>query len=320
MDSVAGDVSAVSVEVTTSGRSVFPENAGRFDHSASTQLLVFVYLTGSAALVETRRLGVFRRMPATPTTAMSIVLGERLGRVAVALVQGIAIVAGTSLLFGVRSGDPLVAGAMLLVFAVVAGGAGMVLVSVFGTEQQVGGAALMLGIGFAALGGSMVLLELSGEHRAAQGARHAARVGEQRVRRAGPARRSGGRAARDRLADRLRGRAVRTGLVVPASRLVPARSGCVPFAAPSEVSQRTDEVHRDHHRPPALAAVDGLSRPTGEICPRHPGEHDLHRAQRQDAAPLGGGHLQPSPVPLHTGQRPPVARVATESLCPGWRT
>jgi ABC-2 type transport system permease protein len=39
----------------------------------------------------------------------------------------------------------------------------MVLGSVFRTEQQVGGAALLLGIGFAALGGSMVPLELFGD-------------------------------------------------------------------------------------------------------------------------------------------------------------
>lgn len=166
VDSVVDAVPPVSVEVTTSGRSAFPESAGRFDTSASTQLLLFVFLTaltGSAALVETRRLGVSRRMLATPTTSTAIVLGEGLGRVAVALVQGVVIVAGTSLLFGVRWGDPIAAGVLLLVFALVAGGAGMVLGAVFRTEQQVGAAALMLGIGFAALGGSMVPLELFGD-------------------------------------------------------------------------------------------------------------------------------------------------------------
>jgi ABC-2 type transport system permease protein len=165
VDSVAKSVPPVSVATTTTGETLFPTNLGMFSLGASSQLLLFMFLTAmnsSVALIETRRLGVSRRMVATPTSAATIVLGEGLGRVAIALVQGVFIVAGTSLLFGVRWGDPVAAGALLLLFALVAGGAGMLLGSVFRTEQQAGGFGVLFALGLAALGGCMVPLELFG--------------------------------------------------------------------------------------------------------------------------------------------------------------
>jgi ABC-2 type transport system permease protein len=124
-------------------------------------------LTGSVALIETRRLGVSRRILATPTAARTILAGEALGRIGIALVQGLIIMIGSALLFGVGWGDPLGAGALLIAFALVGSGAGMLMGSVFRTEQQAGAVGVLLGIGLAALGGSMLPLELfSGTMRA----------------------------------------------------------------------------------------------------------------------------------------------------------
>lgn len=156
-------VDSVRVEpvgVTASGGA---RTVGLFDAGAANQLLLFVFLTAltsSAALVETRRLGVARRMLATPTTAGSVVAGEGLGRVAVAAVQGIAIVVGTWLLFGVRWGDPVAVALVVTAFALVAGAAGMLLGAVLRTGEQVGGVGVLLGLGLGALGGCMVPLEL----------------------------------------------------------------------------------------------------------------------------------------------------------------
>lgn len=165
VDSVTEAVPPVSVSTTTTGEALFPADLGMFSLGASSQLLLFMFLTAlnsSVALIETRRLGLSRRMVATPTSAATIVLGEGLGRVAVALAQGVFILVGTSLLFGVRWGDPFAAGALLLLFALVAGGAGMLLGSVFRTEQQAGGVGVLLALGLAALGGCMVPLEFFG--------------------------------------------------------------------------------------------------------------------------------------------------------------
>jgi ABC-2 type transport system permease protein len=162
-DEVAPLLPAVDVRVTTVGEALFPEDLGRFDIGASSQLLLFVFLTslvGATALIETRRYGVSRRMLATPTTTRTILLGEALGRIAVALVQGLVIMLGAGLLFGVEWGDPIGAAALLAVFALTASGAAMVMGSLLRTEQQAAGIGIMLGLGLAALGGSMLPIEL----------------------------------------------------------------------------------------------------------------------------------------------------------------
>lgn len=73
-------VPGVDVEVSTSGRATFAEYEalGAFDLGASQQPLLFTFLTslsGSAALIEARRLGITRRMLSTPTSARQVLVG-----------------------------------------------------------------------------------------------------------------------------------------------------------------------------------------------------------------------------------------------------
>ena len=138
------------------------QTEGRFDQGASTQLLLFVFvnsLAASAALVQVRRLGLTRRMLATPTPVRSVLLGEGLGRFLLAAVQALFIVIAAWLLFGVNWGDPLAAGAVIAAFSLVATGAALLFGAVLSNEQQAG-ALLPLGLGLAALGGCMVPLEV----------------------------------------------------------------------------------------------------------------------------------------------------------------
>ena len=83
------EVGGVRVESTVAGEpAVRRASSGQFDLGAQQQLMLFMFLTslaGSAALVQTRRLGIARRMFATPTSVRTILLGEGLGRFAVAL-------------------------------------------------------------------------------------------------------------------------------------------------------------------------------------------------------------------------------------------
>ena len=156
-------IPAVNVRVTRAGEALFPEELGKFDMGATSQLLLFVFLTsltGSVALIETRQLGLSRRMLSTPTPVRTILMGEALGRIAVALLQGVIIMVGSGLLFGVNWGNTVGAGLVLVFFAFVGAGAGMVVGSVFSTEQQAIPIALLAGLGLAAIGGSMVPLEI----------------------------------------------------------------------------------------------------------------------------------------------------------------
>lgn len=161
-DAVAAGTAAMEVSTTTVGSAALPDDLGRFDLGASSQLLLFVFITSmttSAALIETRRLGVARRMFATPTRVATIVAGEALGRIAVAVAQGLVIMAGAALVFGVAWGSPVAAALLMVLFASVAGGAGLLLGALARTPQQSIAFGLLLGLGLSALGGSMMPLE-----------------------------------------------------------------------------------------------------------------------------------------------------------------
>lgn len=136
---------------------------GQFDLGASTQLLLFVFITamtGSAAVVQARRWGILDRVMVGPTGPGTVVAGLGLGQLAVAGVQALVIVAATTLLFGVDWGDPVASAAIVVAFSTVAAAAGLLLGALLRNEEQVGGIGVPLSLGLAAIGGSMVPLEL----------------------------------------------------------------------------------------------------------------------------------------------------------------
>lgn len=154
---------AVTVEAHVAGRgTAASEPVGRFDLGAASQLVLFTFvnsLAGSVALIQTRILGVSRRMLSTPTPARHILLGEAGGRFGVAMMQGLFIIGAATLLFGVRWGDPVAAGALIVAFGLVATGAAMLAGASLSNEQQAG-ALTPFALALAALGGCMVPLEV----------------------------------------------------------------------------------------------------------------------------------------------------------------
>jgi ABC-2 type transport system permease protein len=160
---IAPAVPAVTVTQATAGKSLFPSTLGQFDLAASSELLLFLFLialTGSVALIETRRLGLSRRMLATPTSPAVVIAGETLGRALVACVQALVIIFGTVLLFGVHWGQPAGVAAIVILYILAAAGAGIFVGALFRNEQQAIGICLLLGLGLGALGGCMVPLEI----------------------------------------------------------------------------------------------------------------------------------------------------------------
>jgi len=139
------------------------EGLQQFDLGASSQLFLFTFLTAltaGVALIQTRQLGVARRMASTPTPIGAIVTGQAAGRVLVALTQAAYIIVATWLLFRVNWGQPLATGVVVVLFCLVAGGAGMLLGATLRNESQAAGVGVGAGLGLAALGGSMVPLEI----------------------------------------------------------------------------------------------------------------------------------------------------------------
>lgn len=160
--SVAASIPLIAVRLTDPTGAAYPQAQGQFATSASTQLLLFIFftsLTGASTLIETRRLGVARRMLSTPTSVRTVLLGAGLGRLAIAVLQALLIMLG-ALALGVSWGNPLAAALLVFAFCLVGSGAGLLVGSALANEQQARAVAFLFGLGLAALGGSMVPLEV----------------------------------------------------------------------------------------------------------------------------------------------------------------
>ena len=156
-------VPEIAIAVTTLGESPFPEALLGFGLGAQSQLVLFMFVTSMSAaaqLILSRQLGVSARMVSTPTTIGTIVVGEALGRFGVAMLQGLFIVVATAIGFGVSWGDPLAAGAIIVLFAAVGAGAAMLVGSVVNNAEQAAGIGVFAGLGIAAIGGAMAPPEI----------------------------------------------------------------------------------------------------------------------------------------------------------------
>jgi ABC-2 type transport system permease protein len=129
-----------------------------FEYTAPANLVLFVFitsLTSAAGVVESKRLGITRRMLGTPTRAGTILLGEALGRFAVAALQSIYIFVLGALLFGVDFGNPLGAAVLVVLFALVATTFAMLAGTLVRTPEQLGSIAPPAGIAMGMLAGCM---------------------------------------------------------------------------------------------------------------------------------------------------------------------
>ncbi|MGW5470054.1 ABC transporter permease [Streptomyces chartreusis] len=129
-----------------------------YSYSTPTMLVMFVFinaLAGGAAIVQTRRTGVYARALAAPVTARTLVFGETVAHLLLAVLQSLLIVGIGALAFDVEWGDPLAAGALVTVWALVGTGAGVLAGALFRTPEQVHAIGPALGIGMGMLGGCM---------------------------------------------------------------------------------------------------------------------------------------------------------------------
>ncbi|MCI3278231.1 ABC transporter permease [Streptomyces cylindrosporus] len=134
-----------------------------YSYSTPTMLVLFVFinaLAGGAAIVQTRRTGVYARALAAPVPARALVAGETIAYLLLALLQSLLIVGIGALAFDVAWGDPLAAGVLVTVWALVGTGAGVLAGALFRTPEQVHAIGPALGIGLGMLGGCMWPLAL----------------------------------------------------------------------------------------------------------------------------------------------------------------
>jgi ABC-2 type transport system permease protein len=158
-----GDVPGVTIKVARVGEEAMFAGFSQFTFGASTQLILFMFLTSMTAagrLVYTRQLGVSRRMLSTPTTPWTIVAGEALGRFAIAMLQALYIVAVTAVVFGVSWGNPVTATVLIVLFAVVAAGVAMLVGATARNPDQASSMGVFLGLALGALGGCMIPIQV----------------------------------------------------------------------------------------------------------------------------------------------------------------
>ena len=151
---------AVRTEVVNRKSSSLPLG---YSYSAPTMLILFVFvnaLAGGAAMIQTRRYGIFSRALAAPIRPRDLILGETLCYLALALLQALLIVVVGAVLFGVSWGNPLAAAALIAMWALVGTGAGMVSGTLFRTPEQATAIGPTIGIAFGMLGGCMWPLEI----------------------------------------------------------------------------------------------------------------------------------------------------------------
>jgi len=164
-----GAAGGAGVPVTTVGGDPLAaefQAMGRFDLGATSQLVLFTFLTamvGAVGLIQTRELGVAGRIRSTATPLATLLTGQALGRIGVAVFQAAYIVVATALLFDASWGDPLATAAVIVMFSMVAGGAGLLVGTLARNEAQASGLGIGLGLGLGALGGSMIPLEVMPE-------------------------------------------------------------------------------------------------------------------------------------------------------------
>ena len=156
---LAPEIGAVEVTASTTGEQIIETGMNGYIMGAQSQMVLWMFITSMTAatqLIVSRQLGVSRRMFSTPTSGRTILVGELLGRFAVAMIQGLFIFVGTAFVFGVEWGDPIAASAVIVAFGLVSTGVAMLVGSIATNAEQ----ASSMGVGFAmllgAFGGAMV--------------------------------------------------------------------------------------------------------------------------------------------------------------------
>ncbi len=122
-------------------------------------ILVFIL---SSSLVESRKLGMLRRLLAAPVRSGAIVAGQLASLVLVALGQAVGLLVIGRLIFGVRWGDPLGVALIIVCLSFALAGASSLLGTMARSHEQAVAVGVVLAIAGGMLGGCMWPLSVVG--------------------------------------------------------------------------------------------------------------------------------------------------------------
>ncbi len=135
---------------------------GPYSYTTAANLVLFVFLTllvTASGLVETRRMGLLRRMLASPTRARVVVLGQLVSATMLGLMQAVGLLVVGMLVFGVRWGDPFGVLLLVVVLSMAASGASVLLGTLARSQEQAVAMGIVIAIAFGMLGGCMWQLD-----------------------------------------------------------------------------------------------------------------------------------------------------------------
>jgi ABC-2 type transport system permease protein len=156
-ESVAARSTPVPVTTTDVGAGGI-DSGSPFSYPAAANLVLFTFLNTLAVggvIVESRRLGVTRRLLAGPVSPGTVVAGYAASRFVVALLQGLLVVLAGALLFDVAWGSTPAVTLLVTLFAVVAAAAGVLIGAMASTPEQTQSIGIPLGIAMGMLGGAL---------------------------------------------------------------------------------------------------------------------------------------------------------------------
>ncbi|TVR22852.1 MAG: ABC transporter permease [Ilumatobacter sp.] len=154
---IAADVAPVRVETEDVGTGGI-DAGSPFSYPAAANLVLFTFINTLAvggALVESRRLGVTRRMLAGPVSPSAVIGGYAASRFLVAIGQGLLVIVAGALLFDVEWGSPVAVALLVITFSIVAAAVGVLVGAVARTPEQTQSIGIPVGIAMGMLGGAL---------------------------------------------------------------------------------------------------------------------------------------------------------------------
>jgi len=165
LDLMAAEGTHTAVTDVTLAHTMLPAALSPFSYVAPADLVLFLGITVlllASGVVETRRLGLLRRLAAAPVSRRAIVAAMVATSLCVAAAQSAGLLLVGRVIFGVHWGDPAAVFLVLATLSLAYAGAAALLSVRSASEEQAVSVAVVLGIVCGLLGGCMYPLDVVG--------------------------------------------------------------------------------------------------------------------------------------------------------------
>jgi ABC-2 type transport system permease protein len=165
LDLMAAEGTRTAITDSTLAHAHIPPPMSPFSYVAPADLVLFMGITLlvlSAGQVESRHLGILRRLAAAPVRPRSIVSAQIVGKLFIAAGQAVGLLFLGKVIFGVHWGNPFAIVLVLGLLALSLSGLSVLIGIWSRTQEQAIAIAVIVGIGCGLLGGCMYPLDVVG--------------------------------------------------------------------------------------------------------------------------------------------------------------